>query len=207
MKEVSVSFLKEGSYEKYINQINDTNADYIHFDVMDGKFVPRVNLKIKDLKYFLSISKKKNDIHLMVEKPLKYIKPLKKYNTYYITIHYEIKKLDKVIKKLKKYNKKIGLAINPSTNIDAIIPYLETTDLVLIMGVNPGYSGQEYINEVTSKINDLKKIIKDKNLNIKIEVDGGIKKDVLKKVENADIIVSASYILDDFNNIDKIKAA
>lgn len=205
MKEVSVSFLKEGSYEEYIKEINNTNADYIHFDVMDGKFVERKNLKIKELKNLLSISKKKNDVHLMVKKPNKYIRSLKKYNTDYITVHFEIKNLDKTITKIKKQNKKVGIAINPETNIEKIYPYLNKIDLVLIMGVHPGKSGQKYLKETTDKINKLKEEIKNKKLNTKIEIDGGINEETLNEVVNADIVVSASYILNDFSNIDKIK--
>ena len=205
MKEVSVSFLKEGSYEEYIKEINNTNADYIHFDVMDGKFVERKNLKIKELKNLLSISKKKNDVHLMVKKPNKYIRSLKKYNTDYITVHFEIKNLDKTITKIKKQNKKVGIAINPETNIEKIYPYLNKIDLVLIMGEHPGKSGQKYLKETTDKINKLKEEIKNKKLNTKIEIDGGINEETLNEVVNADIVVSASYILNDFSNIDKIK--
>lgn len=205
MKEVSISFLKEGSYEEYIKEINNTNADYIHFDVMDGKFVERKNLKIKELKNLLSISKKKNDVHLMVKKPNKYIRSLKKYNTDYITVHFEIKNLDKTIIKIKKQNKKVGIAINPETNIEKIYPYLNKIDLVLIMGVHPGKSGQKYLKETTDKINKLKEEIKNKKLNTKIEIDGGINEETLNEVVNADIVVSASYILNDFSNIDKIK--
>lgn len=205
MKEVSVSFLKEGSYEEYINKINNTAADYIHFDVMDGKFVERKNLKIKELKHLLSISKKKNDIHLMVKNPNKYVRNLKKCTATYITVHFEIKNLDKVINKIKKQNKKVGIAINPETNIEKIYPYLKDIDLILVMGVHPGKSGQKYIKETTDKINNLKKEIENQKLNTKIEVDGGINEETLIEVKNADIIVSASYILNDFSNIDKIK--
>lgn len=205
MKEVSVSFLKEGSYSSYIEEINNTEADYIHFDVMDGKFVSRKNLKIGELKELLPLSKKKNDVHLMVERPNKYIRILKKYDVLYVTVHYEIKKLEKVIKKIKKANIKVGIAINPGTDIEKIFPYLDKIDLVLVMGVNPGRSGQTYIKDTTCRLNKLKEEIVSRNLDVKIEVDGGVNEDVLEELENVDIIVSSSFVLNDFSNINKIK--
>ena len=105
MKEISVSFLKEGNYKEYIRQINETDADYIHFDVMDGKFVQAKNLPLKDLTSLLKISTKKNDVHLMVENPNKYIETLSLYNIEYITIHIEINNFEKYLDKIINYLK------------------------------------------------------------------------------------------------------
>ncbi len=207
MKEVSTSFLKEGSYSNYIEMLNNSNTDYIHFDVMDGKFVENKNLSIKELEKYLKMSKKKNDVHLMVKNPKEYIKTLSIYNISYLTIHKEIENYKEMIKLIKSYGIKPGLAINPETDIEDVFEDLKNVSLVLLMSVHPGKSGQEFIEETTNKISVLKEEIKKKNLNVKISIDGGIKEEVLEKIKDVDIVVSASYILNDLNNINKIKTA
>lgn len=205
MKEVSTSFLKEGSYSNYIEMLNNSNTDYIHFDVMDGKFVKNKNLSIKELEKYLKMSKKKNDVHLMVKNPKEYIKTLSIYNISYLTIHKEIENYKEMIKLIKSYGIKPGLAINPETDIEDVFEDLKSVSLVLLMSVHPGKSGQEFIEETTNKISVLKEEIINKNLNVKISIDGGIKEEVLEKIKDVDIVVSASYILNDLNNINKIK--
>lgn len=207
MKEVSTSFLKEGSYSNYIEMLNNSNTDYIHFDVMDGKFVKNKNLSIKELEKYLKMSKKKNDVHLMVKNPKEYIKTLSIYNISYLTIHKEIENYKEMIKLIKSYGIKPGLAINPETNIEDVFEDLKNVSLVLLMSVHPGKSGQEFIEETTNKISVLKEEIIKKNLSVKISIDGGIKEEVLEKIKDVDIVVSASYILNDLNNINKIKTA
>lgn len=205
MKEVSVSFLKKGNYSDYIKQINDTNADYIHFDVMDGKFVENKNLSVKELTNLIGLSNKKNDIHLMVKKPEKYIEALSTLNVNNITIHYEIKNLDRFIDQIKSYGIKVGIALNPNTDVDKIRPYLNKINTVLLMSVYPGKSGQTFIEDTEFKIKELKRIISEENINVKIEVDGGISSSVLGKIKEADILVSASFLLDDLSRIDILK--
>ena len=205
MKEVSVSFLKEGSYKEHIKKINNSNADYIHFDVMDGKFVKEKNLTVKELISYIDISKKKNDVHLMVNSPEKYIKALAYSNVNNITIHYEIKDLVKSLNLIKEYGIKAGIAINPETDIESVKKYLDKINVVLIMSVHPGKSGQTFIEESENKINELRKYIEENNLNTKIEVDGGVCSLVLEKTKNADILVSASFLLDDLSRIDLLK--
>lgn len=207
MKEVSTSFLKEGSYSNYIEMLNNSNTDYIHFDVMDGKFVENKNLSIKELEKYLKMSKKKNDVHLMVKNPKEYIKTLSIYNISYLTIHKEIENYKEMIKLIKSYGIKPGLAINPETDIEDVFEDLKNVSLVLLMSVHPGKSGQEFIEETTNKISVLKEEIIKKNLSVKISIDGGIKEEVLEKIKDVDIVVSASYILNDLNNINKIKTA
>ena len=203
---VSTSFLKEGNYTDYINELNNSDTDMIHYDVMDGKFVDNTNLKnLKELEKYLKLSKKKIDIHLMVKDPTKYIKMLSLYNINNITIHKEIKNYEDMIDLIKSYGIKAGLAINPGTDIESIYNILHKLDLVLIMGVYPGKSGQSFIENTAKKITNLKRIIKERNLNTKISVDGGIKEDTLSFVKDADIVVSATYILNDLSNISKIK--
>ena len=154
---VSTSFLKEGNYTNYIKELNNSNTDFIHFDVMDGKFVKSTNLKsIKELEKYINLCKKKIDIHLMVKDPEKYIKALSLYNINNITIHKEIKNYEEMINLIKSYGIKAGLAINPDTDIKSIYNILPTLDLVLIMGVCPGASGQRFIEGTETKISMLK---------------------------------------------------
>ena len=205
MKEVSTSFLSNKDYRKTILELNETNTDYIHFDVMDGEFVQNKNLPIDELISCLSLSTKKNDIHFMVCDPLKYIERLTSVDICYVTVHYEIDNLNEVINKIKEYGFKVGVSIKPNTNIEKIYSYLDKIDMVLIMSVEPGKSGQIFIDSSVNKINLLREEIKVRNLPVKIEVDGGVNDKVLDKLKNVDIIVSASYILNDYNNIDRIK--
>lgn len=205
MKEVSTSFLKEGSYIKYIEMLNNSDTDYIHYDVMDGVFVENKNLSIKEIEKYLKLSKKKNDVHLMVENPEKYVKALSLFNINYLTIHKEIKNYKEMLGLIKSYGIKPGLAVNPETNIESIFEDLDKISLVLLMSVHPGKSGQEFIEETTNKISVLKEELIKRNLNVKISIDGGIKEEVLDKIKDVDIVVSASYILNDLNNIKTIK--
>lgn len=203
--EVSTSFLSDKDYKKTILELNMTNTDYIHFDVMDGIFVENKNLSIKELITYLDLSTKKNDVHFMVNNPLKYIEKIYLYNIDYVTVHYEIKNLDKVIDKIKEYGLKVGVSLKPSTDVKEIFPYLDKINMVLIMSVVPGKSGQTFIEDSIDRVNELKEEIIKRKVSTKIEIDGGINDSVIDKLSNVDIVVSASYILNDYNNIDKIK--
>lgn len=205
MKEVSGSFLSNNDKLYEINRLNNSNVDYIHFDVMDGKFVSNKNITVSELPKLIDNVKKKIDIHFMVSNPDKYIEKICYYNIEYITIHYEIKNLEDYIDKIKNYGFKVGIAIKPETDIEKIYYLLDKINLVLIMSVEPGKSGQKFIN-VSDKINKLKQEIINRKLNVKISVDGGINEEVLTYVKEADILVSSSFILSDLDkNVDIIK--
>lgn len=205
MKEVSGSFLSNNDKLYEINRLNNSNVDYIHFDVMDGKFVSNKNITVSELPKLIDNVKKKIDIHFMVSNPDKYIEKICYYNIEYITIHYEIKNLEDYIDKIKNYGFKIGIAIKPETDIEKIYYLLDKINLVLIMSVEPGKSGQKFI-DVSDKINKLKQEIINRKLNVKISVDGGINEEVLTYVKEADILVSSSFILSDLDkNVDILK--
>lgn len=205
MKEVSGSFLSNNDKLYEINRLNNSNVDYIHFDVMDGKFVSNKNITVSELPKLIDNVKKKIDIHFMVSNPDKYIEKICYYNIEYITIHYEIKNLEDYIDKIKNYGFKVGIAIKPETDIEKIYYLLDKVNLVLIMSVEPGKSGQKFI-DVSDKINKLKQEIINRKLNVKISVDGGINEEVLTYVKNADILVSSSFILSDLDrNVDILK--
>lgn len=205
MKEVSGSFLSNNDKLYEINRLNNSNVDYIHFDVMDGKFVSNKNITVSELPKLIDNVKKKIDIHFMVSNPDKYIEKICYYNIEYITIHYEIKNLEDYIDKIKNYGFKVGIAIKPETDIEKIYYLLDKINLVLIMSVEPGKSGQKFI-DVSDKINKLKQEIINRRLNVKISVDGGINEEVLTYVKEADILVSSSFILSDLDkNVDILK--
>lgn len=205
MKEVSGSFLSNNDKLYEINRLNNSNVDYIHFDVMDGKFVSNKNITVSELPKLIDNVKKKIDIHFMVSNPDKYIEKICYYNIEYITIHYEIKNFEDYIDKIKNYGFKVGIAIKPETDIEKIYYLLDKINLVLIMSVEPGKSGQKFI-DVSDKINKLKQEIINRKLNVKISVDGGINEEVLTYVKEADILVSSSFILSDLDkNVDILK--
>lgn len=205
MKEVSGSFLSNNDKFYEINRLNNSDVDYIHFDVMDGKFVSNKNITVSELPKLIDFAKKKIDIHFMVNDPGKYIDKICFYNIDYITIHYEIKNLEDYIDKIKDYGFKVGIAVKPETDIEKIYYLLDKINLVLIMSVEPGKSGQTFI-DVSDKINKLKQEIINRKLNVKISVDGGINDEVLTYVKEADILVSSSFILSDLGrNVDILK--
>lgn len=194
---VSVSFLSSKDKSVFLKKINLTDADYIHVDYMDGKFVSNMSLPFKELKKIYKYTSKRLDVHLMSVKPLKMIKKMATLNTEYITFHLELDEdLDKYIDTIHSYGIKAGISIKPNTDISLLEKYLDKIDLVLIMSVEPGRGGQEFLMDTPSRINDLLNLlIKNEKKNIVIEVDGGINNETAKLCSNVDILVSGSYIV------------
>lgn len=195
---VSASILSENlKPDELIKKFNNTNVDYIHLDVMDGKFVDNKSYTIGEIKKFNDISNKKLDVHLMVKNPEKYISELSMLNVEYITFHFEaVKNINKLIEEIKNCGIKVGISINPDTDESLLFPYLNNIDLILIMSVYPGKSGQIFIDNSLLKIKNLKEeIFKVKSKTI-ISVDGGVNEENSLKLKelNIDMIVSASYI-------------
>lgn len=195
---ISASFLKIQDQKENIKLL-DTQADYMHFDIMDGKFVKGKTL---DFDVLLETSKsinKPKDVHLMVNDIYKYVDMYSKTNPEFITFHIEATNEPlKVIEYIKAKNIKVGISLNPDTDIKKIIPYLDKVDLVLVMSVVPGKGGQPFI-DITSKLDYLDNYRKNNNLNYLIEVDGGINNQTITKVWQADIAVVGSFITDSSN--------
>lgn len=192
MIKISTSILSSSNKIESIHKLNNTNNDYLHIDTMDGIFVPNKQMPIEDILEYERISKVPLDIHLMVENPIEYIEKLNNKNIEYITIHYEISKnIENLINTIKSLGYKVGLSIKPKTDTKEIYKYLDKIDMVLIMSVEPGFGGQKFIPESINKAKD----IKEKNNNIIIEMDGGIKDENINLLtEYVDIAVVGSYI-------------
>ena len=207
---VSVSILSNSIKPvDIVKKLDNTKADYIHIDIMDGKFVENKTWTISEIKKITSCSKLPLDVHLMVENPSKYIEEFALLNTNYIAFHYEaVKDIDKMINEIKKYGLKVGIAINPETSEEVVFPYLSRIDEVLIMSVHPGKSGQSFIESTLDKIERLKNEILRQNVKTIISVDGGINDETGKLClqKGIDMLVSASYIHKDIvNNINTLK--
>ena len=193
-KKISVSFLSSKDEQKDIIKINRTSADYIHVDVMDGKFVKKKHKPYKMLYKMNNMLNKRLDVHLMEKNPLKNINYFAALNTEYITVHVELEKVDKYLDLIKEYGIKCGLAINPDTDVSILLPYLSKVDLILIMSVYPGKGGQTFIEDTYKKILRIKKIIVSKKVKVKISVDGGVNDEIAKKLDFVDIIVTGNYV-------------
>ena len=201
---ISASFLSiKDNLKENINLLTNCDIDYLHLDIMDGKFVPNQTWSIYDIKNVINYDKPL-DVHLMVNDVYKYIDEYQILKPEFITFHYEIS-LDilDIINYIKKYNIKVGLSIKPSTKIEEIIPYLPYLDLVLVMSVEPGFGGQSFIMECIEKIKKLKEL----KSNYLISVDGGINDQTISLVKDADIVVVGSYITSGnyLKNIEKLK--
>ena len=194
---ISTSILNAENRLECIKKLNNSTTNYIHIDVMDGKFVEDTQINtIEKITTLANASDKQLDIHLMVENPLEYIQKLDNKNIKYIIFHLEIQEdIEKLIQEIKAKGYLPGIAINPETNIEKLIPYLNQIDLILIMSVRPGRGGQKFIPTTVDKIAKLKQIIQENKLNILIEVDGGINAQTIKNVKNIDIAVAGSYII------------
>lgn len=209
---ISVSYLSSKySKEDTIRLIEATDADYIHVDLMDGGFVPTKNFTIPEVLSLLEKHIKPLDIHLMVFDPIIYIEELAKLNPKYITFHVEATKdVVKTIEEVRKYGIGVGLSIKPNTNLYELMPYLSLVDLVLIMSVEPGWGGQEFILSSKDRLQELIQFRLDNHLSFKIEMDGGINSDTIKLVPELDIAVSGSFVCKSDNyqeRIDELKNA
>lgn len=193
---ISTSFLSSKNIPKDLEKLNNTSTDYIHVDIMDGKFVTNKTMPFSEMKHIGKYTSKRLDVHLMVSNPDKYIDDYATLNTEYITIHIEILgDIEKYLRKIKDYGIKCGLAIKPDTPVRELIPYLPLLDLVIVMSVEPGMGGQEFIKDSEAKINELRDLFNEYNSTAKISVDGGVKLDTKDYCKNSDILVSGSYII------------
>ncbi len=183
-----------------IERLSQTDVELLHVDVVDGKFVKGRKIPFRILKKIYKYTSKRLDVHLMVQKPKKYIKAFSTMNTERITIHIEVEKdLEKNLQLIRNYGIQCGLAINPKTELEKVYPYFNQIDSILIMAAEPGYGGQPFLPETEEKIKKLKAEIKKRKKDITITVDCGINQETIQKVREADIIVSGSFITKEEN--------
>ncbi len=191
---LSADFSKLG---EQIKEVESAGAQWLHIDVMDGIFVPNISFGACVYKCIRDMSNLFFDVHLMITEPERYIEDFAKAGADMITFHVEAtEKADECIEKIHSLGKKAGISLNPKTPVEAVKPYLDKVDMVLVMSVNPGYGGQSYIEDVNPKITELRMLCGDDFL---IEVDGGVKKSNIKSVVDlgANVIVAGSAVFND----------
>ena len=185
-----------------IESLEKAGADLIHIDVMDGHFVPNITIGPEVIKKIRPLTKVPFDVHLMISPVDNFIEDFANAGSDIITIHPEATKdLKKSIELIKKFDKKVGISLNPNSEISLVEPYLNDIDLILVMSVNPGFAGQKFKPEVLKKLEKIKKIIVSKNLKIDLEIDGGInfQNSIDAKNAGANILVSGSTIFNENN--------
>lgn len=175
-----------GYLARDIGMLNESMADYLHVDVMDGRFVPNISFGQEIVKTIKTLSTKPLDVHLMIEEPEKYIEEFRSSGAEIITVHVEAcKHLHRTIQQIKDTGAKAGVALNPHSNVLLIEDVLEDLDLALIMSVNPGFGGQKFIYQSLLKIKKLRQMVDERNCSALIEVDGGV------GLQNAEAILKA----------------
>ena len=192
--------------ERVILDLNQSKAEYIHFDVMDGDFVPNLTFGPKFISNVREFSKKVFDVHLMINRVEKFLDDYVEAGADIISFHLEINEnIENIIKKIKKKGIKCGLAIKPNTPWPEIQPYLQYIDQIIIMTVEPGFGGQKFMNDQVDKIKNISNYIKLNNLKVGIEIDGGINFETGKTCVDAgaNILVTGSFL---FNQDDFIEA-
>lgn len=203
-----------GNLAKDIKMLNNSKADWLHIDVMDGVFVPNISFGFPVIKYIKNLAKKPLDVHLMIVEPDKFIKKFKDFGADILTVHYEgCCHLHRTIYFIKESGIKAGVSVNPHTSVSLLQDIINEVDLILIMSVNPGFSGQKFISNTYNKVKQLRQLIaehcKGKSAPL-IEVDGGVNLDIAKKLAKCgvDVIVSGDFVFKSDNPkkiIDELK--
>ena len=194
--------------EKEISILNNSEADYIHVDVMDGHFVQNLTFGPPVIEKIRKYSTKPFDVHLMIESVDQYLESYSKAGADIITIHPETtNNLDNAISKIKSLGKKAGISLNPDVSLDKVLPVIKTIDLVLIMSVYPGFAGQKFIPDVLEKVKILREKINKENLDVEVEIDGGINIDTAKlaKKAGANVLVAGTAVYSENKVLENIK--
>lgn len=190
---------------------NETKCKYLHIDVMDGNFVPNISIGQPFIKSLRKISNMIFDVHLMVEKPERYIEDFKKSGADILTVHCEATThLHRTLSQIRQCGMKAGVTLNPATPIETLLPILDIVDLVLVMSVNPGFGGQSFILNSLYKLQKLQEYKKEYGYDYIVEVDGGVNEKTIKQVSNAgaELLVAGSAVFNENgikNNIEKLE--
>ncbi|MDR0490101.1 MAG: ribulose-phosphate 3-epimerase [Oscillospiraceae bacterium] len=199
-------------FSKLGEEINSVkSADYLHFDVMDGVFVPNISIGLPVLERVRTITDMTLDIHMMITSPARYAARFAEAGGDIVVFHVEAETKDNIfsaIESVRKLGKKPGLSVKPGTPAEALLPYIDALDLVLVMTVEPGFGGQEFIAGMLPKISELRRIIDDRALDCEIEVDGGIDPETAKLCvqAGADVLAAGSSIFRSHDRAAQIRA-
>ncbi len=179
------------------NMLNESQADWYHLDVMDGRFVPNISFGPMLVEFFRKATKKTCDVHLMIENPGQYAEAFKKAGADILSVHIEAcPHLHRNIQQIKNLGMQAGVAVNPHTPVESLKDILEDIDLVCLMSVNPGFGGQSFIPHTLNKIKRLREMIDEQSLKVKIEIDGGVTLDNAKAIleAGADVLVAGNTV-------------
>jgi ribulose-phosphate 3-epimerase len=192
-----------------IEMINNSEADFVHCDIMDGVFVPNISFGLPIVQHVHQISCKPLDVHLMIVKPERYIADFFKAGASIITVHYEVcMHLHRTIQQIKELGIQASVCLNPHTPVALLSDIIEDLDMVLLMSVNPGFGGQKFIENTYKKVEQLKDLIIQRNSKALIEIDGGVNFEVGENLykAGADILVAGSFVFNSENPIRTIAA-
>ena len=199
MKLLSPSLLSAnfGNLERDINLINQSNADWLHIDIMDGVFVPNISFGFPVLKYVKQLCTKPLDVHLMIVDPDKFINEVKETGAMMMNVHYEAcPHLSRVIYEIHEAGMKAGVTLNPATPVSMLVDIIRDVDMVLLMTVNPGFGGQKFIEHSIDKVRELRRLIDETGSKALIEVDGGVNMETGRRLVDAgaDVLVAGSTV-------------
>ncbi|KAA3438108.1 ribulose-phosphate 3-epimerase [Rufibacter hautae] len=191
-----------GQLDRDVEMLNQSSADWIHVDVMDGRFVPNISFGFPVLQAIQKVAQKPLDVHLMIEHPELYIEQFREGGAEIISVHYEAcPHLHRTLQQIKACGAKAGVALNPHTPVSLLSEVIQDIDVVILMSVNPGFGGQKFISNTYQKIRELKALINAKGSSCLIEIDGGVNEEnaPLLLSAGADVLVAGSFVFNSQN--------